>query len=182
MNHFESFESIWIIWIHMNHLNPYESFESIWIIWIHMNHLNPYESFESIWIIWIHMNHLNPYESFESFWIILNHLNPYESFFLLGILMDTPNFGGLMATTAEGKEIENLLSSLSHSQLISETTNFEPNKKKPSVLILSQGDVLRINNMFILNCRKIKLFTDFFSQQCKDHSVYPILITWQMKK
>ena len=29
---------------------------------------------------------------------------------LLGTLMDTPSFGGLMVTTAEGKEIENLRS------------------------------------------------------------------------
>ena len=38
-------------------------------------------------------------------------------------------------TTAEGREIENLLSSLSLSQLISEPTNFEPNKK-PSCIDL----------------------------------------------
>ena len=31
-------------------------------------------------------------------------------------------------TTAEGSEIENLISSLGRSQLISEPTNFEPNK------------------------------------------------------
>ena len=50
--------------------------------------------------------------------------------FLLGILMVTLSYGGLMGdTTAEGREIENLLSSLSLSQLISEPTNFEPNKK-----------------------------------------------------
>ena len=34
-------------------------------------------------------------------------------------------------TTAEGREIENLLSSLGLSQLVSEPTNFEPNKKPP---------------------------------------------------
>ena len=36
---------------------------------------------------------------------------------------------------------------------------------------------LHVNNLFILNCReKAKLFTDFFSQQCKpviDRSVLP---------
>ena len=39
-------------------------------------------------------------------------------------------------TTAEGRKIENLLSSLSLSQLIFEPTNFEPNKK-PSCIDLS---------------------------------------------
>ena len=39
--------------------------------------------------------------------------------------MNTPSFGGLEVTTSEGREIENLLSSLSLSQLISELTNFE---------------------------------------------------------
>ena len=49
--------------------------------------------------------------------------------------MVTLSYGGLMVTTAEGREIENLLSSLSLSQLISEPTNFEPNKK-PSCIDL----------------------------------------------
>ena len=48
--------------------------------------------------------------------------------FLLMILMATHSSGGLMATTSEGREIENLISSLNLSQLISEPTNFEPNK------------------------------------------------------
>ena len=44
--------------------------------------------------------------------------------------MDIPSFGGLMVTQRlEGREIENLLSSLGLSQLVSEPTNFEPNKK-----------------------------------------------------
>ena len=54
---------------------------------------------------------------------------------LLETLMDIPSFGDLMVTTAEGREIENLLSSLGLSQLISESTNFEPNKK-PSCIDL----------------------------------------------
>ena len=55
--------------------------------------------------------------------------NPYASFF-------TGDFNGHSQfwwpdgdTTAEGREIENLLSSLSLSQLISEPRNVEPNKK-----------------------------------------------------
>ena len=42
-------------------------------------------------------------------------------------------------TTAEGREIENILSSLSLSQLISEPTNFEPNKN-PSCIDLVIAD------------------------------------------
>ena len=64
----------------------------------------------------------NPYASF-----FIGDFNPYASF-LLGTLMDTQNFGGLMVTTAEGREIENLLSSLCLCQFISESTNFVPNK------------------------------------------------------
>ena len=52
---------------------------------------------------------------------------------LLETLMDIPSFDG--DTTAKGREIENLLSSLGLSQLISEPTNFEPNKK-PSFIDL----------------------------------------------
>ena len=59
--------------------------------------------------------------------------NPYASFF-------TGDFNGHSQfwwpdgdTTAEGGEIENLLSSLSLSQLICEPTNFVPNKKLSSV-------------------------------------------------
>ena len=62
--------------------------------------------------------------------------NPYASFF-------TGDFNGHSLfwwpdgdTTAEGREIENILSSISLSQLISEPTNFEPNENPP-VLILS---------------------------------------------
>ena len=65
--------------------------------------------------------------------------NPYASFF-------TGDFNGHSQfwwhdgdTTAEGREIENLLSSLGLSQLISETTNFEPNKK-PSCIDLVTTD------------------------------------------
>ena len=40
------------------------------------------------------------------------------------ILMDTHSFGGQMETTAEGTEIEELISKLGLSQLISETNKF----------------------------------------------------------
>ena len=60
---------------------------------------------------------------------------PYASFFLLGILMCTHNSGGLIVTQwLKGRDIENLLSSLGLSQLISEPTNFEANKN-PSCTI-----------------------------------------------
>ena len=56
-----------------------------------------------------------------------------ENPFLLVILMATHSSGGPMATTSEGREIENLISSLSLSQLISEPTNFEPNKNPSGI-------------------------------------------------
>ena len=54
---------------------------------------------------------------------------------LLETLMDIPSLGGLMETTAECREIDNLLSSLGPSQLISKPTNFVPNKN-PSCICL----------------------------------------------
>ena len=56
--------------------------------------------------------------------------------YLLEILMETRSSGGTIVTTAEGREIE---SSLGISQLISEPTNFEPNKK-PSCFDLVTTD------------------------------------------
>ena len=50
--------------------------------------------------------------------------------------MDTCISGVPMVTTPEGREMENLLSLLGLSQLISEPTNFEPNKSLP-VSVLS---------------------------------------------
>ena len=53
--------------------------------------------------------------------------------------MDDHSSGGLtVTTTTEGREIENLLSSLDLSQLISETTNFEANKNPLPALISLQ--------------------------------------------
>ena len=47
-------------------------------------------------------------------------------------------------TTAEGREIENLLSSLGLSQLISEPTNLEPNKKSSCIdLVITDQPNLR---------------------------------------
>ena len=48
--------------------------------------------------------------------------------FLLVILMATHSSGGPMGTQLRSREIENLISSLNLSQLISEPNNFEPNK------------------------------------------------------
>ena len=42
--------------------------------------------------------------------------------------MHIPSFVGPMATTPEGIEIEELITNLGLSQLISEPTNFEPHK------------------------------------------------------
>ena len=53
---------------------------------------------------------------------------------LLETLMDIPSFGSLMVTTAEGREMKIFQVHLG-SQLISETTNFEPNKN-PSCIKL----------------------------------------------
>ena len=47
--------------------------------------------------------------------------------------MLTLNFGGLMATTPEGREIDDLLTSLNLYQVISEPTNFEPNKNSSCI-------------------------------------------------
>ena len=61
---------------------------------------------------------------------------------LLDTLMDIPSFGGLMVTQRL-KEIGNIISSLGLSQLISEPTNFEPNKK-PSCIDLVITDQLNL--------------------------------------
>ena len=54
--------------------------------------------------------------------------NPYASFFT-GDFNDHSQFWWPDGdTTSEGREIENLISSLNISQLISEPTNYEPNK------------------------------------------------------
>ena len=73
--------------------------------------------------------------NFTNLYSKIKNENPYASFF-------TGDFNGHSQlwwpdgdTTAEGREIENLLSSLSLPQLISEPTNFEPNKK-PSCIDL----------------------------------------------
>ena len=73
--------------------------------------------------------------NFTNLYSKIKNENPYASFF-------TGDFNGHSQlwwpdgdTTAEGKEIENLLSSLSLSQLISEPTNFEANKN-PSCIDL----------------------------------------------
>ena len=67
--------------------------------------------------------------NFSDLYTKINNENPYASFF-------TGDFNGHSQfwwpdgdTTAEGREIENLISSLGLSQLISEPTNFDPNKK-----------------------------------------------------
>ena len=53
--------------------------------------------------------------------------------------MVTHRFGGRMVTTIEGREIENLLSSLGLSQLMSKPTNFEPNKNSSCIdLIITE--------------------------------------------
>ena len=53
---------------------------------------------------------------------------------LLETLMDIPSFGDLMVTQRlKVGKLKNLLSSLGLSQLISEPTNFEPNKKPSCV-------------------------------------------------
>ena len=71
--------------------------------------------------------------NFTNLYSKIKNENPYASFF-------TGDFNGHSQlwwpdgdTIAEGREIENLLSSLSLSQLISEPTNFEPNKKPSSL-------------------------------------------------
>ena len=73
--------------------------------------------------------------NFTNLYSKIKNENPYASFF-------TGDFNGHSQlwwpdgdTTAEGREIENLLSSLSLSQLIFEPTHFEPNKK-PSCIDL----------------------------------------------
>ena len=68
-------------------------------------------------------------------------------YFLQVILMHTLSFGGLMATNPEGTKIEELFSQLGLSQLISEPTNFEP-QKNPSCIDLVVTDQPNI----ILDC------------------------------
>ena len=69
----------------------------------------------------------------------INNENPYASFF-------TGDFNGHSQfwwpdgdTTAEGREIENLISSLGLSQLISEPTNFDPNKNPSCIDLVITG-------------------------------------------
>ena len=78
-------------------------------------------------------NHTTPefkvfLSNFTNLYSKIKNENPYASFF-------TGDFNGHSQlwwpdgnTTVEGREIENLISSLNLSQLISESTNFEPNK------------------------------------------------------
>ena len=47
--------------------------------------------------------------------------------------MHTHSFGGLMATTPEGSEVQELITKLGLSQLISEPTNFEPYKNPSGI-------------------------------------------------
>ena len=63
--------------------------------------------------------------------------------------MHTLSYGGLMDgdTTPEGVEIDNLITSLGLSQIISEPTNFEPNKN-PSCIDLIITDQTNL----ILDC------------------------------
>ena len=77
--------------------------------------------------------------NFSNLYTKINNENPYASFF-------TGDFNGHSQfwwpdgdTTAEGREIENLISSLGLSQLISEPTNFDPNKN-PSCIDLVVTD------------------------------------------
>ena len=65
--------------------------------------------------------------NFENLYSKIKAENPFAVFLQL-ILMHIHSFGCQMATTPEGTEIEELISKLSLSQLISEPTNFEPYK------------------------------------------------------
>ena len=79
--------------------------------------------------------------------------------FLLVILMATHSSGGPMTTTSEGREIKNLIRSLNLSQLISEPTNFEPNKN-PFCIYL----VITDQPNLILDCGT-RASLDFFSPE-----------------
>ena len=81
--------------------------------------------------------------NFENLYIKIKQENPYMTFF-------TGDFNGQSklwypggATTPEGKEIENLISSLGLHQVINEPTNFEPNKN-PTCIDLIITDQLNI--------------------------------------
>ena len=73
--------------------------------------------------------------NFTNLYSKIKNQNPYASFFAGDFNGHSQLWWPDGDTTAEGREIENLLSSLSLSQLISEPTNFEPNKK-PSCIDL----------------------------------------------
>ena len=62
--------------------------------------------------------------NFTNLYSNIKNENPYASFFTGFSQFWWPDGD----TTSEGKEIENLISSLNLSQLISEPTNFKPNK------------------------------------------------------
>ena len=66
--------------------------------------------------------------NFTNFYSKIINENPYASIFT-GDFNGHPQFWWPDGDTSEGKEIENLLSSLSLSQLISEPTDFDTNKK-----------------------------------------------------
>ena len=56
-----------------------------------------------------------------------------------------------METTPEGREIENLLTSLGLSQIISETTNFEPNKSPSCIdlIITDQPNLVTVERVLL---------------------------------
>ena len=87
------------------------------------------------------------FSNFTNLYSKIKNENPYASFF-------TGDFNGHAQfwwpdgdTTSEGREIENLISSLNLSQLISEPTNFEPNKN-PSCIDL----VITDQPYLVLDC------------------------------
>ena len=97
-------------------------------------------------------NHTTPefkvfLSSFTNLYSKFKNENPYASFF-------TGDFNGHSQlwwpdgdTAVEGREIENLISSLNLSQLISEPTNFEPNKNPSCIdLVITDQPNLVLDN------------------------------------
>ena len=89
--------------------------------------------------------------NFKHLYSKIKNENPYASF-LLVILMATHSSGGPMATQLrKGREIENPISSLNLSQLISEPTNFEPNKTQSCIDLVITDQPNLVPNL-VLDC------------------------------
>ena len=89
-------------------------------------------------------NHTSPefnvfLSNFTNLYSKIRNENPYASFFIGDFNGHSQLWWPDGDTTAEGREIENLICSLGLSQLISEPTNFEPNKN-PSCVDLVMTD------------------------------------------